>query len=351
MLVLYTSLGLDSYNHTVYYTSLSGNSIRSRSYSVSINKTSYKIASTVEALYNMDPKGWESRGVLRSSMEKVKELLFLEKYVLSSIHKYAIDNDSTRITHSNPLVRINHYEFVALLQAEYRLGHSHLIDDQEKKALHIFKAGSPSDLLVYMALSKRLLSAIGCPQNVCTLEDLEPYHYDNILQCDNIVRLYKIDLSLSIIGVDKSRVLNSIMNRLCLSRMERTLIESFVNLAIMDIITDQKFSLKHIPVIGELTQVIFHIFFMEEFDSKIMKQYPSIPFYRLGTEVIIPIPKDYDYDECDIEALNLLEKINLFGTLSSMKSDTDQYITCTPHESNALTLNEHKIEMWGYEDF
>lgn len=187
---------------------------------------------------------------------------------------------------------------------------------------------------------------------VCTLSDMEPYHYNNILQCDNIVRLYKIDLSLSIFRVEKSRVLNTLLNSIIgLSKMERKLLESFVNLAIRNIITDEKFSLKHIPVIGELTHVLFHIFLLYEFDSKIQKLYPSIPFYRLGTEVIIPIHKDYDDDDCDIEALKLLEKLDLFGTIDSIDSDMDSYIICTPQESHVLTLYSHKIEKWGYEDF
>lgn len=250
-----------------------------------------------------------------------------------------------------PPVRVKHHEFVHLLHAEFQLGHSHLFEDEEKKALHIFKAGSPSDLLVYMALAKRLLSVIGCPQNVCTLSDMEPYHYNNILQCENIVRLYKIDFTLSIFRVEKSRVLKTLMNSIRLSTMERKLIESFVNLAIRNIITDEKSTLKHIPVIGELTQVLFHIFFIEELDSKIQKLYPSIPFYRLGTEVIIPIPQDYD-DDCDIESLKLLvDKVDLFGTIDYIESDMDSYITCTPNERKVLTLNEHKMEMWGYEDF
>jgi hypothetical protein len=298
----------------------------------------------------MDPKGWESRGVPRFRLENVIELLLHSKYVLSSLQYYVVDNDSNQITHSPPPVRVKHHLFVDHLLAEFQLGHSHLFEDDEKKAMHIFKAGSPSDLLVYMALAKRLLSVIGCPQNVCTLSDMDPYHYNNILQCENIVRLYKIDLSLSILRVEKSRVCKTLRNNICLSTIERKLIESFVNLAITNIITDEKFTLKHIPVIGELTQVLFHIFFIEEFDSKIKKLFPGMPFYRLGTEVLIPIPQDYD-DDCDIESFKLLEKVDLFGTQSSIESDMNDYITCKPNESKVLTLNEHKIEMWGYEDF
>lgn len=56
------------------------------------------------------------------------------------------------------MLNVEHYELVALLRAEYRLGHLHLIDDYEYKTLLVSKAGCPSDLLVYMALAARLLT-------------------------------------------------------------------------------------------------------------------------------------------------------------------------------------------------
>ena len=333
-------LGLDSDNHRVYKTSI-------RSDCVSRN-TCCKLASTVEDVYNLDAKGWDSRGVIRSRMEEVKDLVALNKYVLSSIIYYVVNNDYPKWT--NPVFHVEHYEFVTLLRAENRLGHSHLIENSESKTLLVSKAGSPSDLLVYMALAARLLTLIGCPLNVRTLEDLETDHYKKIDNMDHICRIYKIDLAIS--KVEKTKVLNTLINTIGLTTIEKRLISSFVNLPIRHTFNqNDELYFKHMPVIGELTQVLFHIFLIYEFDAKFRKLYPRIPFSRLGTEVIIPIPDEDRYD-LSIEPSKLLDEFNLIGSISDLESDNKPYyIPCSPHERKVLTLLEGKTIVWRAEDF
>src|SRR3954471_17641529 len=92
--------------------------------------------------------------------------------------------------------------------------------------------------------------------------------------------------------------------------IEKRLIDSFVHLPIRHILNTNENGqyLNHIPVIGELTQVLFHIFLIDEFDAKFRKLYPRNPFYRLGTEVILPIPDSYDDLDIDPEKVyNILE--------------------------------------------
>lgn len=337
MLGLYTSqyLGLDSYNHRVYDT-------RIRSYCVSAN-TCNTLGSTLETIYNMDARGWDSRGVNRSSMVEIKDLLAQNKYVLSSILYYVIKDYPF---YTKPTYPVEHHEFHRLLHAEYRLGHSHWIVDYDSNTLFVSKAGTPLDLLVYMALAAHLLTLIGYPQNV-SLEDLETDHYNDLDNMDNICRIYKIDLSIS--KIEKTKVLNTIINTQGLTTIEKHLISIFVNLPISHLNGKlNECSLTHIPVIGELTHVLFHIFLISEFDAKFRKLYPRIPFYRLGAELIIPIHDDNDY----LDPSKLLEEFHLFGTIDDLETDdTPYYIPCTRHERKVLTLSERKITVWRAEDF
>jgi hypothetical protein len=107
--------------------------------------------------------------------------------------------------------------------------------------------------------------------------------------------------------------------------------------------------LDHIPLIGELSQVVFHIFLISQFDEKFRKQYPKNPLYRLGSEVILPIPDEYE--DLYMDPSKVLSEFNLFGSISEIESDEPYYLPCTPHERLLLTLTEGEITVWRAEDF
>jgi hypothetical protein len=313
------------------------------SYSVN-SRTSYKIAATVEALYNRDPIGWDSRGVLRSYKDNIMNLLAHDEYQLAPIQCIVFRNEYN--PNETRIEQWKQCEFYSLLRAQYRLGHSHFIDDDVK--LVVSKPGNSSDLLVYQALAKRLLTHIGCPYNVWTLEDMEKYYFNEISHCSDFTKMYKINFSCT--KILKSRILNTILTELNeLSSMEKKLIESFVNLQTISYVntnnTDEMVSLKHIPVIGELTRVIFHIFLIDQFDNQMKKLYPQYSFYRLGSEVIIPIHND----ESDIDTTKLLENLNLFGSIT--EEDGSSELVCTPHGRKVLTLYEGQITVWDVEEY
>jgi hypothetical protein len=123
--------------------------------------------------------------------------------------------------------------------------------------------------------------------------------------------------------------------------MEKKLIERFVNLKTICYVnrnnTEEMVSLKHIPVIGELTRVIFHIFLIDQFDNKMKKIYPRYSFFRLGSEVIIPIHND----ESDIDTTKLLENLNLFGSIT--EEDGSSELVCTPHKEKFLPFMREKL--------
>lgn len=180
---------------------------------------------------------------------------------------------------------------------------------------------------------------------------METDHYNKMHNMANIRRIYKIDISIS--KVDKMKVLNTIMNIKGLTTIEKRLISSFVNLPMTHTLNSETNTnsqyLNHIPVIGELTQVLFHIFLIDEFDAKFRKLYPRNPFYRLGTEVIIPIPDDYV--DLDIDPSKVLDEFHLFGTLFDIESDEKPYMPCTPHERIVITLFDGKISVCGAEEW
>jgi hypothetical protein len=141
------------------------------------------------------------------------------------------------------------------------------------------------------------------------------------------------------------------MNTIGFSTVEKEVICRFVNLGSMHSLYRKVNDgyLDHIPLIGELSQVVFHIFLLSQFDEKFRKQYPKNPFYRLGSEVILPIPDEYE--DLDIDPSKLLAEFNLFGSISEMESDEAYYLPCTPHERLLLTLTEGEITVWRAEDF
>lgn len=345
------SYGLFSDNHILAVTSGSDSNTFNQLAStvadtrVCESKMSCKLASTVEYLYNIDAKGWDSRGIIPSRKDEVIQSLVLQNYEFTCIQYYVVNKDFS----PNSLDRVSHKEFERLLRAECRLGHSHLIEVDDSQ-IFVFQAGYPTDLLVYMALAARLLSIIGSPQNVRTLEDLETDHYNQMDNLDSICRVYKIDLYIH--HVEKTKVLNTISNTIGFTTIENRLISSFVNLPIRhtenmyDRIKEEEY-LTHIPMIGELTHVLFHIFLIEEFDAKFRKLYPRIPFYRLGTEVIIPIPDEYA--NLDIDISKLLSQLDLDGT--HMSIGNDEYMPCNPYERRILTLFSGEITVWKAEEF
>lgn len=82
---------------------------------------------------------------------------------------------------------------------EYQRGYLRLDYSLDERWIHVFMAGNYTDLLLLMALSKRLLSMIGCPPNVYKLDDTLTSHYDFINKLSKVSILFRIDLRQSLV--------------------------------------------------------------------------------------------------------------------------------------------------------
>lgn len=103
------------------------------------------------------------------------------------------------------------------------------------------------------------------------------------------------------------------------------LISSFLNLPIYDD-NENHFGLDRsgMPVMGELSRVLFNIVLKETFDREFPKRFPGIAFYRFINEVFITIKVDDDDVLFDEKAVyELMEVLSLVGQIESIIGSDD----------------------------
>jgi hypothetical protein len=133
------------------------------------------------------------------------------------------------------------------------------------------------------------------------------YFYDRLHQMENVDRLYKLDLKISLNKIPLSLVLDKVKSLVGEGTVYK-LISSIFDLPIIDEYGNNMSDLKKrscIPPMGEITRVLIDIVLMECFDREFVKRFPGIEFYRCLHEVYISIRKNDDviFDEKALYAL------------------------------------------------
>lgn len=88
------------------------------------------------------------------------------------------------------------------------------------------------------------------------------------------------------------------------------LIKGFLDLQIYDQNNERFFKWQCVPPIGEITNVIYHVFYKHVFDRVIAKMYPGITYTRWGHQVFLAIKEGESFLLQDIDIRNLLERIS-----------------------------------------
>ena len=82
-----------------------------------------------------------------------------------------------------------------------------------------------------------------------------------------------------------------------------------------------------LPLVGELSRLLFDMIVMDRFDKEFEKEFPKRPFLRFQHEVYIPLYKDDDVHFNEKRVASFLEKRGLRGEISSIQRGLG-YLKC-----------------------
>lgn len=166
----------------------------------------------------------------------------------------------------------------------------------------------------------------------------------------NVVQLIMIDLTPCMKQARNSRILKCFDNETS-KGVVLNLVKQILYLSIYDMKSKKFIPFNLIPPIGEITNVILHLFYQKVFDKVIEEKYPGITYTRWGHEVIIAIKKNDSFTFEDETVISLLDEIDLDGDLACLSSED---YGCLPacHGEKAILLHEDGcVSVWRYEDF
>jgi len=307
------------------------------------NGNKVMLLSAIESIYNNE---WRERGVLPFRMERLQtELLVKDNFQFGPIDYYQYRKSE-----------IPSFLY-SMLITQASLGYLWLnewVHDGDEM-IGVYQCREPTDLFLMTALSKVLISRIGSTNlapittNVQSLNDVKCMHYAFLNRQLNVKKLVLIDLSPCMNQALNSRILRSFDTVTCKGVVFH-LLKQILFLSIYDAITKKIIPLNKIPPIGEITNVIFHLFYQCNFDTVIEKKYPGITYSRWGHEVIIALKKNDSFSIEDETVISLLDEIDLDGEFEFLSYDDFGCLPVCNGEKAILLHEDGKVSVWRYED-
>lgn len=303
-----------------------------------------KLLSAIESIYNDE---WRVRGVLPFRKEGLqRQLLLKDNFLLGPIDYY-------------------HYKksdipdfFYEMLFTEASLGNlwfQEWVDADGIKMIGVYKCREPTDLFLMCALSRVLLRRKSegyiapITTNVLTLNDLKCQHYAFLNRQQNVEKLIMIDLTPCMKQARNSRILKNFQNENS-KGVVLNLVKQILYLSIYDMINKKFIPIDFIPPIGEITNVILHDFYHEEFDKVIEEKYPGITYSRWGHEVIIAIKKNDSFTLVEETLISLLDEIDLDGDFACISLADYGCLPASNGEKAILLHEDGCVSVWRYED-
>lgn len=301
------------------------------------------LLSAIDSIYNDE---WRKRGVLPFRKKRLQTELF--------------------VTDNFPLSPIDYFQYKKseipsflydMLRTQASLGYLWLkewvLDGDEM--IGVYQCREPTDLFLMTALSRVLIRIWGSQNiapittNVETLNDVKCIHYGFLNRQQNVDKLVLIDLSPCMNQARNSRLLKSFHTETS-KGVVFNLLKQILFLPIYDLNAKKMIPINLIPPIGEITNVILHIFYQGMFDLVIEEKYPGITYTRWGHEVIIALKKNDSFTFDDDTVISLLDEINLDGEFEFLsKEDYDCMPACNGEK--AILLDEDGcVSVWRYED-
>ena len=249
-------------------------------------------------------------------LANIKEKILSNKYALSPLR----------------LRFINNKDDLEEYLMEYLLDYPDVLVEkwtEDSKILGVVTPKSKEDALVLRALSLTLLRLYqgGLPKDCFQLDDLVASFHSSLQLIGKAQKIYKIDLELSKnflpIHVFDEKI-QSIVGDSFLYR----LISSFLHNPILDDYGLGLPGIGGIPLVGEITKVLFHIFLKETLDREFPICFPGIPYYRFHNEVYVSIIGNEKVLFDEKAVLNLLYELSLLGKINSIGPGDDPLLCC-----------------------
>lgn len=293
------------------------------------------LTSAIDSIYNQE---WEDRGVLPFMKDELIHFIEEDTYVISPPKYFVFKRQDIQ-------------DFMLdMLFFEDKRGFIWMEESVDSNWFHVYKPSNSCDLLLLMALSRVLLSLMDSPPYVILLNDYKYSHYDFLNRLQKVVRLYKLDLSLSYKNVNKSSILQNIRLLGCIDGVVLNLISDLFDQPVYNVCANTSFPCHGIPLLGEITNVIFHLFLTNVFDRKMVKSYPGLTYSRLGHEVFIATRANDEFIFDKNEAESLLSDINLYGEIEFIEPDDNNYLLGSDEEKLIFLESDGSVSVWNSEE-
>ena len=302
-----------------------------------------ELISAIESIYNDE---WRVRGVLPFKKEDLQnQLLVKENFCLDPIDYYQFKKSE-----------IPDFLYVKLLTEASRgfIWLNEWVDD-DVNMIGLYQCRQPIDLFLMTALSRVLIKTIAnaymapITTNVSTLNDLKCNHYQFLNRQQNVEKVFRIDLTPCMKQVRKSRILKYYDNETC-KGVFLNLVKQIIELSIYDNNCNKFIPYDLIPPVGEITNVILHIFYQRVVDKVLEAKYPGITYTRWGNELIIVIKKNDSFTFDDDTVISLLEEIDLDGDSDCLSSEDYSCLPACNGEKAILLHEDGCVSVWRYED-
>lgn len=189
-----------------------------------------------------------------------------------------------------------------------------------KKSDDIYVVVHPSkkeDVLVFMALSILFyrFSYGSVPKESYRILDRVGLFYSGIQKMGKVTKLHRINMDPYLELISPCTVLDAVKSFVGADSVCYNLVSKFIDLDAFDEYGN-RVSFDCMPVVGEITRVLFNLTLME-FDRQLCDKYPGIKFERLMGHVFIASTDDLIFDEYQgwyiIEDLGLTCEIRSIG--------------------------------------
>lgn len=306
------------------------------------DKNRVLLTSAIDSIYNEE---WRVRGVLPFRKDDLLMHLHTEEYYFFEPLDY-YEYKRSEIP-----------EFIyQMIDTESRNGYLWLnewVQDGENM-IGVYKCRTEKDLLLLWGLSKVILNTLivyDTSRNLSKFSDLMHEHYDFLSRQRNVSQLVNIDLG----GCMNYIKISDILMRIEFATsggVVLNLIKQFLNIPIYDWKYNKFLQLGGIPPMGEITDVILHLFYQRVFDPALEARFPGITYTRWGHEVYIVIKENESITFYSNEIDTLLEEINLLvGSNIRYMNRGDLGCLPTSNEERAVVVYEDgEVAVWKFED-
>lgn len=206
----------------------------------------------------------------------------------------------------------------------------------------------PVDVLLFEALANILMKHFlwrrnNLPRRFTHYNEMVSYHEQFWNGKRGVNRIICVDLSHSIHYVSTKRLWGTLK---CLHNMDviSHILKKLISLPIYN--ADTNLSIPHsncIPLIGELSDVLLHIFFQYQFDSEVLSRYEGVLYTRWDTNVLLA---STSYDSFRLESYeiwNILRDVNLSGFISVIERGGDTEVN--PEKSELFLSSDGDVRV------